>query len=135
MRQAGHSTIQVTVATVPALEQAPHRMQQLLELDRRIFAPALSDERADLGVELQRSKTVRVALALHHTTPDDGKHSTSTGDVAEGTPPLLGYAVYCTNSLTAHVVKVAVAPQARRQGIATALLHVSVQVKKPHWAA
>jgi ribosomal protein S18 acetylase RimI-like enzyme len=115
---------QIIVASFEQLECRPHRLQQLQQLNSRVFG----EDGRDLLSHLRHGRTMRVALALHACADNScqgaaGCMLPATGEAQSD--HLQGFAVYKTNSLTAHVVRVAVAPEARRCGLGRALLQVS----------
>jgi [ribosomal protein S18]-alanine N-acetyltransferase len=80
---------------------------QLIKLERRLFVKSQSYDAANLGTELARRTTV-----LLYTT-------TSTHTVT-------GYLMYAVHGGVAHLSKVLVAPEARRQGLARALVTAAI---------
>lgn len=131
-QQQTHLTRYIIVLTQEQLER-DHTgcMQQLLDLNRVVFPSDASGH--DLGSEL-RHRTARVVLALdsapgsaegHKQHPSNGANDRQSQ--LDHSNSLLGFAVYHTNSLTAHVARVAVAENARRRGLGGALLQAALR--------
>lgn len=117
----------IDILTHEQLEQQPRLKQQLLDLNAAVFGAAADG----LQSELLRTRAARVAVAYAGTGAPAAAESGSSGDDGGGgyndgsMLALEGFVLYHTNSMAAHIVRIGVAPRARRRGLGTALLRVS----------
>lgn len=101
----------------------PLALQRLTALDARTSA----DGGAGLATELQRrGARVLLAQAAPHQAPPSGLAATPAPgpEQQQQQQELAGFLLYSTNSLAVHIIRVGVAPEARRRGLGRALVQV-----------
>lgn len=92
---------------------------QLLAMERRLW------KKSDSWGPMLEKEIKRRNTFLLYAIPS----STATAAATPASQPdVLGYLLYTTSGLVAHISKVLVVPQARRQGIGKALVHAAIQI-------
>lgn len=151
-KQPRHHT---TLDAYPLLANSEQHLQQIEKLEKQLFAKSDGWRGNVFTQELSKRNTFllyALSAAGHARNEDsEGKvHGTATASrqhqqtcqqqpaqkqTTNNPPPLppqqqtvLGYIIVQVNSVTAHVNKLAVVPQARRRGIGAALLRAALQV-------
>ncbi|GBF92445.1 hypothetical protein Rsub_04549 [Raphidocelis subcapitata] len=106
----------------PATLDELRRLDDLAALDAAAFGPAGG---SGLLQEFAAQRGRRVVVALGGGDCGSGGGGGSGDDDGDGAP-LLGYVLYQPSSLAVQIVRLAVAPAARRRGVGRALIQAAI---------
>ena len=93
---------------------------QLLAFERRLW------KKSDSWGPMLEKEIKRRNTFLLYAIPEKSITSPATSSTPQ--PDVLGYLLYTTSGLVAHISKVLVVPQARRQGIGRALVQAAIEI-------